>query len=413
LGAREGRIGIEALRFYPCSGALPIAELCAARGMDSDHARSEWLVDERGVAPPWEDAVTLAVNAARPLMTEDTAAEVGLLIVGSETSVDQEKPISSWVHHHLGLPSDCRNFEVKHACYGATAGVQMAISWLASPMSHGRKALVISSDLSLLGLGAPWEAVLGGGAAAVLLSKKPRLLAYELGASGVYAHEVHDVIRPTPRIETGNSEESLFSYLEAVDAAYEAYERQVGEIDFDEHFAANVYHTPFGGMAWRAHRSLLRRTGRVTEAEDAWRHFQRKALASLLYTRRTGGTYGASTFVALLGLLAGMPHLREGDRIGIFAYGSGSCAEFYSGLLLDEAHQVAAEAGLPDLLDARRTLSQAQYEAWERERDSAIGLPCYHPDWSSADGWYSEGYEGRGLLVLRRVDDYYRVYDWS
>jgi hydroxymethylglutaryl-CoA synthase len=405
-------IGIEKLRFQPGSGVLPIADLCAARGLDPEQARSEWLVDERSVAPPWEDAVTLAVNAARPLLTPEDVAKIGLLIVGSETAVDQEKPLSSWVHHNLGLPPDCRNFEVKHACYGATAGLQMAIAWLASGLAGDRKALVISSDLSLLAIGAPWEPVLGAGAAAVLLSRQPRLLAYELGASGVYAHEVYDVIRPTPRVETGNSEESLYSYLEAVDAAFEDYQRRVGAVDFDRHFAANIYHTPFGGMAYRGHRALLSRTRPLT-AEATWRHFERKSLAALRYTRRTGGTYGASTFVALLGLLAGMPQLTAGERVGIFAYGSGSCAEFYSGLLLSDAHAVAAAAGLPKLLDARRVLSVAEYESWEHERDDAIGMPDYEPNFHSADGWYRQTYEGRGLLVLRRVAGYYREYDWS
>src|SRR5262249_61329975 len=108
-------------------------------------------------------------------------------------------PLSSWVHHYLGLRADCRNFEVKHACYGATAGLQMALAWLASGLADDRKALVVSSDLSLLALGQPWEPVLGAGAAAVLLSRQPRVLADELGHRGVHAHEVADVIRPTPR----------------------------------------------------------------------------------------------------------------------------------------------------------------------------------------------------------------------
>jgi hydroxymethylglutaryl-CoA synthase len=288
----------------------------------------------------------------------------------------------------------------------------MALTWLASGLAGDRKALVVSSDLSLLALGEPWEPVLGAGAAAVLLSKQPRLLAYELGCNGVYAHEVSDVIRPTPRVETGNSEESLYSYLEAVDATYDDYERRIGDVDFDRHFAANVYHTPFGGMAYRAHRALLHRRQSLS-ADATWQHFERKALASLRYTRRTGGTYGASTFVALLGLLAGMPQLAAGDRIGIFAYGSGSCAEFYSGLLLPEAQATATAAGLPDLLDARRRLSVSEYETWERERDAAIGVPDYEPNFRSADGWFRQAYQGHGRLILRRVAGYYRFYEWS
>src|SRR5262249_11407521 len=154
----------------------------------------ELLVDERGVNPPWEDTVTLGVNAARPMLSSEDRRSVGLLIVGSESSVDQEKPLSSWVHHFLDLPADCRNFEVKHACYGPTAGLQMAIAWLASGLARGRKALIISADQSLPAFGMPWEPVTGASAAALLLSEQPRLLAYDVGYNGVHAHDVTDVI---------------------------------------------------------------------------------------------------------------------------------------------------------------------------------------------------------------------------
>src|SRR5262249_46316337 len=115
-------VGIEKLCVYPTSAALNLRRLCAARGKDVEDVCAELLEDERGANPPWEDTVTMAVNAARPMLTPEDRRAIGLLIVGSETSVDQEKPLSSWVHHFLDLPPDCRNFEVKHACYGATGG---------------------------------------------------------------------------------------------------------------------------------------------------------------------------------------------------------------------------------------------------------------------------------------------------
>ncbi|MCJ7451455.1 MAG: hypothetical protein MUO39_03140, partial [Steroidobacteraceae bacterium] len=43
-------------------------------------------------------------------------------------------------------------------------------------------------------------------------------------------------------------------------------------------------------------------------------------------------------------------HLAAGDRVGIYSYGSGSCAEFYSGTLMPEARAAIAEARIPELL---------------------------------------------------------------
>ena len=212
-------IGIEKIGFYPCTLSLDIGDLCRARGLDADNFCRRLYCNERSVVGPFEDVVTLAVNAADPLLTPPDREAIGLVIVATESGVDQEKPVSSWVHRFLGLRSDCRNFEVKHACYGGTAAMQMAVAWLAAAPEPKRKALVISADHALIGLRGVQEPVLGAGAAAVLLSTEPALLAYDAGWSGVYAHEVADIFRPAPGIETGDADESLTSYLDATEEA--------------------------------------------------------------------------------------------------------------------------------------------------------------------------------------------------
>ena len=112
----EPILGIEKIRVNPTSLCLSLPALCAARGCDADYVAGQLLTDERGVAPPWEDPVTLAVNAARPMLSAEDRAAIGLLIVGSETGLDQEKPLSSWIHNHLDLSPHCRHFEIKFAC---------------------------------------------------------------------------------------------------------------------------------------------------------------------------------------------------------------------------------------------------------------------------------------------------------
>ena len=171
----------------------------------------ELMVEERGLNPPWEDAVTLAVNAAAPIVSDADRDAIGLLIVGTESGVDGEKSISTWVHRYLGLGPRCRNFEVKNACYAATAGLRMALAWLATAEADGRKALIINADQSLIALGHAYETVMGAAGVAMLVSRQPRLVAYEPGACGIHAFEVTDVFRPTPRLETGDGELSVRS----------------------------------------------------------------------------------------------------------------------------------------------------------------------------------------------------------
>lgn len=405
-------IGIEKIRVYPTSMALAMTDLCAARGRDLAEVKDVLMVDERGVSPPWEDPVTMAVNAARPMLTEDDRRSISLLIVASETSLDQEKPLSSWIHRHLGIQPHCRNFELKHACYGATAGIQLAASWLASGFAGDGKALVINTDHSLLAIDQPYEPVMGAGASAVLLSNRPRFVELDPAAGAVFAIDTTDVIRPTPALETGNGEQSMLSYFEALDGAYDRFEALHGDVDLDAYFARNVYHVPFGGMSFRAHRSALRRQGDPSSAE-IWDCFQRKTLPSLRYNRRMGGTYGSSTLVALLGLFAQPSELQPGDRIGVYAYGAGSCGELHPVRVGSDAVAAHDEAGLATMLDARLRATVSEYERAERERQAQIGRRDFVPSTGGYRRWYERHYQDRGLLVLEGVEGYVRHYGWS
>ncbi len=81
--------------------------------------------------------------------------------------------------------------------------------------------------------------------------------------------------------------------------------------------------------------------------------------------------------------------------------------------MVDGAPAVVREAALDAALDARYRMSFAEYEAVERERDSGIMARDYAPDLTACDGWYQRRYEGQQLLVLDRIDGYYRHYRWS
>ena len=407
------RIGIDRLRAYPATMALEMGKLCAARGHELADIRDVMMIDERAVNPPWEDPVTMAVNAAKPMLTDEDRQFIELLIVGSESGVDQEKPMSTWVQRYLGLSPRCRNFEIKHACYSGTAGVQLAAGFLASGAAGPKaKALVITSDQSRMHLGKPYEFVMGAGAAAVLVSRDPAFLELELGKSGVYTNEVSDLTRPTSRVETGNSETSLLSYLDAVESTVAGYVEKVGEPIGYDYFKKNIYHIPFSGMTLRATRAALRQFG-VNAKGEARAVWEKKTLPSLNYVRRMGGTYASSTFVAMLSLIDACPDLVAGDRLGVFSYGSGCCAEFYSGLVGPRAGELAAAAGLPALLDARYNLSVREYEEAERERSCYIDCGDFEPSTNGFGDWYKRHYEGSGKLVFRGIADHYRRYSWS
>lgn len=401
------KTGIEKLRVYPCSLMVSLDELCTARGGDSAQVRDKMMIDERSLNPTWEDPVTMAVNAAKPLLTSQDIERIELLIVATESGLDQEKSISTWIHRYLGLKPNCRNFEVKHACYAGTAALRMAANWIASGEAGEAKALVITTDQSRMHLGEAYEYVLGAGAAAVLVSSAPRILELEPGRSGFWTEDVSDLMRPTSRVEAGAGDLSIACYLDALEGAFDHFQCRVGGIDFATHFQRVIYHAPFGGLTLLAHKALL---GETFDKEAARRDFDRRSAPALNHVRRMGSTYSSSNFIGLLGLLDSDSGWSAGDRVGIFSYGSGCCAEFYSALIGPDAKEVASAADLRSLLEKRRRTSVAEYERIEGERASYIDCGNYTPPLTE---WYDEHYAGRGLLVFRGMRDFHRQYEWS
>jgi len=405
------RVGIEKIDLYAGPIYLDLTELAVARGNDPRYVTKELMCEARSVIPVWEDAVTLGANAAMNVLTPEDRESVELLIVGTESGVDYGKPISTWVHRFCGLPANCRNFEVKHACYGGTAALKAAAFWIASRVRPGKKALVVSADFSRVHIDDGHEYPAGGCAIAMLISANPRILELPLSESGYWTREVSDTFRPTSRVETGDNEISLFSYLDALEGAYEHFEQTVGEVDYRTYFKKHIYHAPFPGMAFQAHRLMLNRAG-AAKAEVE-RSFQEKVVESLCLAKRVGTAYGSSNFVCLLGLLSAAKDLRAGDRISLFSYGSGCQSEFYSGLIGPAATEAVGSLELARRLDQRTRLAIEQYELVEYNRERYIDLPDYSPRRDGLDGAYRRLYEGRGLLVLKKVENYVRTYELS
>ena len=396
------KLGIERFDAYPATLRLDLVDLCDHRGIDD----SRLMTRARSVNPSWEDPVTMAVNAARLVVDDANRAQIGLLIVATETGVDLEKSISTWVHRYLALPSTTRNFEIKHACYGATAAIQMALAWLRTPAGRGQKALVVTTDQSLIAIGKPWEPICGAGATATLLSDDPAL-AFEPDKAGVFASEITDVIRPNLSIETGNSDASMFSYLEALEGAYDAYRAVAGDVSLADSFDWHTYHMPFPGLALTAHRALRGIDGQTSRAEST-RDYQQRVEPGTRYASEVGGVYSGSW---VLGLMSLCDHAQpeSGQRVSVFSYGSGSCAEFFG----VQVQTATSNRRVGQLIDQRYEIGRETYERLERERAQTAGTAEFAPSVVGLEDAYERLYAGRGRLVLDRVESYFRTYRWS
>ncbi len=368
------RVGIEALGVAVPPTCVAMEDLARARGVEPSKYLDGIGTWRMSVAQDDEDTVTLAAQAGHMALTSAgvPANDIGLLVVGTETAVDHSKPVASYVQSLLGVGRRCRVFETKHACYGGTAALQMALDWIRSGSAAGKKALVICSDIARYGLKTAGEPTQGAGAVALLVSDDPKILSLEPDRTGICSTDVHDFWRPLYSKDAFvDGPYSVQCYLDALTGAYEHFQERNPGVTTDS-FAAIAYHVPYGKMARKAHRQLRAMEGDLTP--DA--SFEALVGSSLTLPAQVGNIYTGSLYLALASTLATSPLSLDGKRIGLFSYGSGSCAEFFAGTVTPGAQDRVKKLGLQSLLDHRRVLSIEEYEAIMRERDGLDTRPA-------------------------------------
>ncbi|HKO54664.1 MAG TPA: hydroxymethylglutaryl-CoA synthase [Thermoanaerobaculia bacterium] len=406
--------GIEALNVYCGLARIAVPALFAGRGLNQDRL-ANLMMHQRSLGLPFEDAITNAVNAARPIvdaLTPEEKERIEILVTSTESGIDYSKSVSSYVHHHLGLSRRCRIIEAKQACYAATGAVQMGVAYVASGISPGAKVLVIATDISLADGRAEYvEPVTGAGAAAVLVSDNPRVLTVDLGAFGNYGFETLDSGRPTPTLEIADVDGSLFAYLDCLKNAFLAYCDRVDGTDFTSTFDYLVMHTPFAGLVKAGHRKMMRELARATPM-DIEQDFTRRVLPSLTYGSNVGNLCSGSVYLALASLIDAVKP-DTGYRVGLYSYGSGCCSEFFSGLIDQESTAALADMQIARHLAARCDLTFDEYERLLEETSGCL-VPRKEADveigrWS---GFLDARINGRSLLALKAVRNYHREYEW-
>lgn len=404
-------IGIEDMNAYLGLACVEVDELFAARKLAPERMANLMMV-RKTVALPGEDVITFAVNAARPLLARLTAARretIELLVVGTESGVDLSKAAATWIHRLLDLPRACRLFEVKQACYGGVAALQLATAHLATAVAPDARALVIGCDVPQLARGSMAEPSQGAGAVAVLLGSEPGLTRAEPGA-GYCAFEVADVYRPTPHDLIWDSDLSLLSYIDCLKNAYSDFVRRRPGTDFFTDFAHLAFHTPFPGAVKGAHRSLLRSLARLSP-QAIGEDFERRLTDSLRYPAQVGNAYAATVLLALLSVIDHVAPESDPVRVGLFSYGSGCSSEFFSQLLLPAAGRPWRESGTAAALERRVRLDVAAYDKIADVGEELWpGVQNHRPDLGILQDLAAQAGVPEPLVVLERVEDHRRVY---
>ncbi|MEZ7648022.1 hydroxymethylglutaryl-CoA synthase [Streptococcus constellatus] len=346
-------IGIDKIGFATANYVLKLADLAEARNIAPEKLSKGLLVKEFSVAPVTEDIVTMGASAAAAILTEEDKNEIDMVIVASESGIDQSKASAVFVHGLLRIQPFARSFEMKEACYSATAALDYAKLHVEKRPSS--KVLVIASDIAKYGIETPGEPTQGAGAVAMLITNNPRILIFNED-NVAQTRDIMDFWRPnystTPFV---NGLYSTQQYLDSLETTWIEYQKR-NQVSLKD-FAAVCFHLPYPKLALKGLKKIIDKSLPIEQQEQLQANFEQ----SILYSQKVGNIYTGSLFLGLLSLLENSSTLKTGDRIALFSYGSGAVSEIFSGQLVAGFKQ-QLQTNYMEILNNRTLLSIPDYE---------------------------------------------------
>lgn len=346
------KIGIDKIGFHIPHYYVDMNDLAVARDVEPAKFTVGIGQDAMAVAPITQDPVTLAANAALNILDESDRKAIDFIMFGTETGIDHSKSAGVYVHQLLGLQPNARTIEMKQACYGATAALQLAKGHIA--LNPKSKVLVLASDIARYGLNSSGEVTQGAGAVAMVISADPNIMTIENDSTFLTA-DIMDFWRPTySDVAFVDGKYSNEQYLAFVAHVWNKYKEETS-LGLDD-FTAICFHLPYTKMGLKALQTILDEGNEATQ-ERLKENFR----ASTQYSRQVGNIYTASLYLGLISLLEGKD-LVAGERIGLFSYGSGAVGEFFTGIIQENYRDHLKQAHHETLFNNRTKLSIPEYE---------------------------------------------------
>lgn len=344
-------IGIDKIGFYVPKDYIDIVELAKARDVDPDKFTIGIGQDKQAVPQPYQDAVTMAASAADSILNSEDKQAIGLMIVGTESSIDESKSTAAFLMDLLDLPEDIRAYEIKQACYGATAGLQAAYDFVS--LNPGKKALVIASDIARYGIKTPGEVTQGAGSVAMLIGEDPRVV--KLDHKSVYmTRNVGDFWRPTfSKVAFARGKFSNQVYVDFFNTLWDKYQAKY-DVTADD-FKTMLFHIPYTKMGTKALRTLEDKLSPEKYAELTANYQE-----SVKFSREVGNLYTGSLYLGLLSYLVNAAKANE--KLLFFSYGSGAVGEIFSGEIQPDFEKVIDKKALQAVIDNRQKMSISDYE---------------------------------------------------
>lgn len=384
-------VGIDAISFFTPHLFLDLATLAKHHGLDSNTYYKSIGQYKMAIPSADEDIISMGTNAALNIVNQTNRDSISNVLFATESGVDQSKSAGIYVQALLQLSPHCRVTEVKQACYSSTAALQYGLGLIAR--NPEQKVLVIAADIARYGLNTPGEPSQGCGAIAMLLSANPRFLEIE-PECGYYTKDIMDFWRPNYCEEAFvEGKYSSKMYLHCLEASWQHFHAQT-QRSFSEydHFC---YHTPVCRLAESGHKHLLK----LNQATPDPATIDQQIQPGLVYNRVTGNAYTAAVYTALVSLAENSKQDLTGKRVGIYAYGSGCVAEYFSGKFVEGYAAQSPQHIHQAMLAHRREIDYAEYQQRYTTRPPTNGSEYLTP------------HEQKGPVRFAGLRDHKRLYE--
>jgi hydroxymethylglutaryl-CoA synthase len=343
------KIGIDKIGFYVPKLYLDIETLAINREVDPMKYKKGLMLDKMAVAPLNQDIISMGVNAAHSILTKEDIEKIDMVLFATESSIDQSKAAATHLISLLSLKKNIRALELKHACYALTAAIQFAKNHVKeNPES---KVLVVGSDIAKYGIKTDGEPTQGAGAIALIISKDPCIAEIE-NVSGLYADDIYDFWRPSYSpyaMVDGQYSNEMYKkfFLESYEDYLKKSRHKKEDID------AFIFHIPYAKLGLKT-LSLIE----PNIESNLYQYFNQ----SIVYNQQVGNIYTGSLYLSLVSLLE-QGEMKDNSRIGLFSYGSGAVAEFYTIKLVNGYKNHLNKIYHEKLLENRKALSIESYES--------------------------------------------------
>jgi hydroxymethylglutaryl-CoA synthase len=342
------KIGIDQINYYVPKHYLDMKDLATARKVDYDKYKIGIGQLKMALIAPFEDIVTMALEASVDIV-KGNIDDIDMLLFASESGIDFSKSAGNYVHHLLALKPNVRILELKQACYALTGALHLACDYVANHPT--KKALVISSDVAWYGFDTPGETTQGAGAIAMIVSANPKIAVVNKGQFAT--EDLPDFYRPsyaeTPIVDGKLSIRCYNKLLKQVDPAID--------------YPYTCFHLPFANMANKANQVLQK-----PMAEN-------KLELLKVISKNVGNIYNGSLYLSLLSILLYGHEDLSGQTIGMFSYGSGAIAEYFSLTMTDQYQRHLQIDEMKAKLENREKVDFETYEQFmnlfvEKEKTS-------------------------------------------